>query len=246
VIVGPTAADLAAQTKAEFDALKKQVETLQKQVDALTAQAKPPAPSLPPSTDRLDTIKLDRAPIRGSASAPVTMVEVSDFQCPFCGRFFNQTSAQLQKDYVESGRVNYAFLNMPLAVHPNAFDAAEAAACANDQGKFWEMHDRLFSNQALLARPYLVEKSKGLVASEDAYKACFNAGRHGDDIRADVAAARAAGASATPTFFIGSLDAKSRTLKIARRIVGAKPYATFQDALDEVLKNASALSSSSK
>lgn len=239
LIVAPASSALRAQTKAEYDALKREVEALrqrqdalQKQVDALLAGGA----AAPAAT--IDTLKLEHAPLRGSATAKVTLVEVSDFQCPFCGRYFNQTMPQIQNEYVDTGKISYAFVHMPLSIHPNAFDAAQAAACAADQGKFWEMHDRLFANQALLAPNYLAEKARGLVANQETYKSCLEMSRHSAEIRSDMAMASAAGATATPAFFIGSLDAKTKTLKISRKIIGAKAYAVFQGVLDDALKTA--------
>ena len=91
---------------------------------------------------------VDDDPVLGDANAKVTVIEFTDFQCPFCGRHFEQTFGQIKENYVDSGKVKYVLRDFPLSFHPHAEEAAEAAECANDQGKFWEMHDELFSNQA--------------------------------------------------------------------------------------------------
>ena len=84
----------------------------------------------------------------GSANATITLIEFTDYQCPFCSRHFNQTYEQIKKDYIDTGKVKFYLRDFPLGFHPNAQKAAEAARCAGDQGKYWEMHDALFKNQS--------------------------------------------------------------------------------------------------
>src|SRR4051794_7424651 len=96
-------------------------------------------------------ISIQGAPARGSADAKVVVIEYSDFQCPYCGKFARETFANVEQKYIAPGRVRYVFRNFPLdESHPKAFKAADAAECANQQGKFWEMHAQLFANQQAL------------------------------------------------------------------------------------------------
>src|SRR5688500_17464643 len=95
-----------------------------------------------------DVVKADLARIQGSPTAPVWVIEVSDFQCPYCKQWHEQTYPKLRDEFVRTGKVRLAYINFPLAQHGNAQPAAEAAMCAGAQGKFWEMHDALFTNQA--------------------------------------------------------------------------------------------------
>src|SRR3989338_7560389 len=81
----------------------------------------------------------DNDAVQGSASAPITIIEFSDFQCPFCGRFYDQTLSQIKKDYIDTGKVKLVFRDFPLSFHPNAQKASESAECAKEQGKYWEM-----------------------------------------------------------------------------------------------------------
>ncbi len=232
------ATDLQALKK-EIEALKQRQDALQKEVDALKALARLPIVSAPPLGNIAPpgniVLRLDRAPIRGAAAARVTLVEVSDFECPFCGRHFRQTSQLIERNYVQSGKIRLAFLHFPLGSHRNAFKAAEAGACAADQGKFWEMHDRLFSNQAQLFAPMLPAHGTAVGVNPDQFRACLDTNRHAQDVRDDMAMAQRAGVTATPTFFIGMLDPKTQTLTGIERIVGAKPYAVLQQALDAAL-----------
>ena len=244
-----TSSPSAAQGPVEYQALKKEMElvrqrldALQKEIDALKAQAPRPANPAPALADIV--LRLDKAPIRGSETAKVMFVEVSDFECPFCGRYFVQTSPQIQKEYVETGKIRHAFINLPLASHRYAFKAAEAAACAADQGKFWVMHDRLFSNQGALAPNVLPSHADALGLKTDAFKTCLDTGKEAAHVRSDLAMVDSAGATATPTFFIGSIDPTSHNFKVARKIVGAKSFQIFKDAFDTLL--ASTASSSGK
>lgn len=247
-----TGSHVAAQTPADYQALRKELDVLreritmlQKEVDTLKAQSRPAA-ALPVPAPETIVLNLAKAPIHGAESARVVMVEVGDFECPYCGRFFAQTSPQIQKNYVETGKIRYAYVHMPIASHRFAFKAGEAAACAADQGKFWEMHDRLFSNQAQLAPAYLPEKATGLVADVNAYKSCLETSKHAADIRSDQAMLTAVGVRATPTFFIGSLDPKTKMLKVSTRIVGAKSFGAFQEALDAALQTSAAAGTGGK
>ena len=108
-------------------------------------------------------VATDGAPSRGKADARVTIVEFTDYQCPFCSRYVRETYPQLDKEYVQTGKVKYVLRDLPLeAIHPLAMKAAEAAHCAGEQGKYWEMHDRLFANQTELARTDLAKHAQAL------------------------------------------------------------------------------------
>jgi len=215
----------------ELDALRQQVESLRKEVDALKAQ---PRPAAAPALGNIN-LKLDKAPARGSSDAKVVLVEVSDFECPFCSRHVRQTANLIEKAYVATGKVRHVWVNFPLASHRNAFKAAEAGLCAADQGKFWEMHDTMFTNQTRLLATFLPGHAQTAGLDGDKFRACLDAGRHTEDVRSDFAMAQAGGVTATPTFFVGLVDPKTRKVTVIERIVGAKPYATFQASLDAAL-----------
>ena len=181
-------------------------------------------------------LNLSHAPARGSDAARVTLVEVSDFECPFCGRYSRDIRPLIESTYVQTGRIRYAFVNMPIeARHKNALKASEAAACAGDQGRYWEMHDRLFATQAALGPVHLTIHAQALSLKADVFKACLDSGRHAAEIRADLAMALKAGVTGTPTFFLGVTEPGARTLTVAKTITGAKPFAVFKDALDALL-----------
>lgn len=249
-VVAVSPAATGAQSAADYQALRKEMDllrerltALQKEVDTLKgARAAAPQPLPAPTTGTAPitpvdiVLNLDKAQIRGSASAPITIAEVSDFECPFCGRFARDTAPSIVKQYVDTGKVRYAFVHLPLPIHKLAFKASEAAACAGDQGKFWEMHDLLFSKQgSALAPAFLPGKGAALGLNQAAYTGCLDSSKHAPTVQAHVDMMRPLRISGTPTFFIGTLDPKTRVLQAKRRIIGAKAFAVFQQAFDELL-----------
>jgi protein-disulfide isomerase len=238
-ISGQSAADYQALRK-EMDLLRERLAALQKEVNELKAQraATPPAATTKAAPAAavmpVDNVvmNLAKAPMRGSDSARVALVEVSDFECPFCARYSMQTSAQVVREFVQTGKIRYAFVHLPIASHRNAFKASEAAMCAGDQGKFWEMRDRLFANQSALALPRLPESAIAVGLRMDTFNSCLSSARHAPQIQADMAMASRFGVRATPTFFIGSIDPRTRTFTATHKIVGAKAFPVFKGALD--------------
>jgi protein-disulfide isomerase len=172
----------------------------------------------------------DKARIRGSATAPVWLVEVSDFQCPFCKQWHDESFAKLDQEYVKTGKVRIAYLNFPLSrIHPNAQAAAEAAMCAGVQGKFWELHESLFQTQkrwAELKSPMAVFDSLARAAGADQkrWSSCMTTHATAKIIAADRDRSGRAGVESTPTFFVGD-----------RALAGAYPVDTFRVAIDQAL-----------
>jgi protein-disulfide isomerase len=166
------------------------------------------------------TVKADGPSRGGSAAAPVTIVEFSDFECPFCSRA-NETLRQIEKTYGEKVRI--VFRDYPLASHRSAKRAAEAARCADDQGKFWEMHDRLFSKgggplQEADINRYATQASLDLVK----FDACLTSGKYKEAWRASQEEGYRAGVTSTPSFFING-----------RMVIGAATFDTFAKVIDE-------------
>jgi protein-disulfide isomerase len=161
-------------------------------------------------------------PARGPADAPVTIVEFSDFQCPYCSR----ATATLKKlDAAYPGKIRLVYRDFPLVqIHPNAARAAEAAACANEQGKFWPMHDAMFEHQDKLAEADLKASAAALGLDAAAFNTCLDSGRHTAEWKKDAAEGDRYGVSSTPAFFING-----------RLVVGAQPYESFVRILDEEL-----------
>jgi protein-disulfide isomerase len=169
----------------------------------------------------------------GREDAPVTMVEFTDYQCPFCRRFETNTFAELKKDYIDTGRVRFVSRDLPLEFHPNAPGAAVAARCAGEQHKFWEMRDAMMLDTATDLGPASIlkygEKTKLDMA---AFSTCLNDKKYTEAIKKDTADAGALGISGTPSFVIGKTD-KSEIAGV--RIVGAVPFAVFDSTIKELL-----------
>src|SRR4030066_1699916 len=132
--------------KEDLKALKEGQANMQKELQEIKTLLKS-RPAAAPAEPQNVVLNIYKAPFKGNKNAKLTLIEFSGFQCPFCSRHVQQTMPQLEKDYIKTGKVKYVFFDFPLDFHKNAFRAAEAADCAREQGKFWEMHDKLFEDQ---------------------------------------------------------------------------------------------------
>jgi len=182
-------------------------------------------------------ISLDDDPMKGDPDASITIVEFSDFQCPFCAKFHQSTLPQLEQNYISTGKVNFVYRDFPIqSIHPNAVPAALASECADDQGKFWEMHDMIFENQgnwkdlqlaqsASLFREYAIEIGLNM----DEFDPCMTSGKHLEEIQNDLNDGRAYGVTGTPGFFVGNE-------KIGfTKLIGAQPFSSFQRVIEQQL-----------
>ncbi|MGH9238122.1 MAG: DsbA family protein [Vicinamibacterales bacterium] len=179
------------------------------------------------------SMALSAANRKGAPDAEVVLLEFSDYQCPYCGKYANETFGQIDKAFVATNRVQYAFHNYPLGNHSDAIPAAVAAECSGEQGKYWEMHDRLFTRQAELSKRIWLQEAPELQLDLQAFERCLS-GAKAEKIRGDMAEASRFGVNSTPTFFIGKLT-KDGQMKALRRISGAQPYAVFERQLNEIL-----------
>jgi len=161
-------------------------------------------------------------PSVGSASAPITLIEFSDYQCPYCGRV-EPTLKRLRAAYGD--KIRFVWKDFPLTqIHPQAFKAGEAAHCAGDQGKYWELHDVLFNKQSELQLDDLKRHALTLGLNVDAFNQCLDSSKHAERVRDGVAEGGQVGVNSTPTIFING-----------RRFSGAQPYEVFAAAIDEEL-----------
>lgn len=174
-------------------------------------------------------------PMMGKKDAPVTLIEFSDYQCPFCKRFFQSTLPTLKTQYIETGKVRYVFRDFPLdRIHPQARKAAEAARCAGDQDKYWEMHDLLFQNQKALQVDKLKAYGRRLGLDPSAFAGCLEKSKYAAKVQQDLKDGVTAGIRGTPGFFIGktrSDDTIQGTL-----ISGALPPRVFRQAIESLLR----------
>jgi len=177
-------------------------------------------------------LNVDNHSFKGDKNAKVTLIEFADYQCLFCGRHFRETEPQIERDYVKIGKVKFIFWDFPLKSHKDAFKAAEATHCARDQGKYWEMHDRLFANQGSLDLRSLSQHARAIGLNLQSFQLCLDNGKYTADIRRHMEEATKLGVKVTPTFFLGPTEADIPKVKIQKTIVGAKPYTSFKETID--------------
>jgi len=232
----------AQVTREEFEALKSEVGTLRESVKTQNDLLRQFLERVNAARGERDApfkealIGLDGAAVYGKPTAKVTIVEFTDFQCPFCARYANDTFPQLERDYIETGRVRYVFRDFPIeAAHPQAFKAHEAVHCAADQGKRLEMHKRIFANQRAMSMADLTAHAVALGLDKARFEKCVAQGTYAAKIRSGLSAGEHAGVRGTPTFFVGLTEPNAPNVKAVRRIVGAQPYAAFKTAIDELL-----------
>jgi len=217
----------------EIEALKQSHSALQKELQELKSLLQSrQAPPVPQNV----VFSIADDPFKGEKGAKVTLIEFSDYQCPFCARHFRETLPQIERDYVVNGRVKYVFRSFPIeSIHPHAFKAQEAASCAGDQGKYWEMHNRLFTNQNALGLTELPQHAQALGLDLPRFQQCLDSGKHAGKIRSDLADGQKAGVQGTPTFFLGLTEPNDPKVKAVRIIRGAQPYTVFKEAIDSLL-----------
>ena len=214
------------QVKKADELLKKGTshDDLYKAIVAENVKAAGSAPSAAaPGADQKYEVQAGNSPSRGPKNAPVTIVEWSDFQCPFCGRV-EPTLKQIMDEY--KGKVRIVWKNQPLSFHPNAMPAAEAAMAAYEQGneKFWAMHDKFFENQGQLSPAFYEATAKEAGLDMGKWKSAVDGHTHQSAIQADMSAGAALGANGTPTFFING-----------HKLVGAMPFESFKQVIDAEL-----------
>jgi protein-disulfide isomerase len=182
-------------------------------------------------------IDLTGAQSKGSEDAIVTLVEFSDYECPYCIRHFQQTMPDLETHYISTGKIRYVFRDFPVdQLHPEAVRAHEAAHCAGEQNKFWDLHARLFSAAGTHTMPLLEQRGSEAGLDLAAYRTCVASGRSTAAIRASSALAMELGANGTPAFFVGVRDRATNQMKVTQAISGAQSFSVFARVIDAVLK----------
>lgn len=176
-------------------------------------------------------VSTDGDPYLGDENAPVTVIEFSDYQCPFCRSFWRDTLPLVKSEYIDTGKVMFVYRDYPLSIHPSALMAANAANCAGEQGLYWEMHDKIFERQDKLGNGTItfgIEDLKnwagevGLKQSE--FNSCLDSGKYNQEIAEDLNDGGAAGVGGTPTFFING-----------KLLVGALPFEAFRSLIEQEL-----------
>lgn len=206
------------------------------------APTDPTAPTAPaaPAEPSTATVSMDDDPVIGNADAAVTIVEFSDYECPFCKRHYDETYSKLKTDYIDTGKVKLVFRDLPLSFHdPLATKQAIAANCAREQGNdetYFKMHDEIFKTTTSNGSGMTMDQLYGLAATigidQAAFKTCIDTDKYADEVAKDLADAGAAGATGTPSFVIG----KSGAEVSGKLVVGAQPYSVFKTEIDALLQ----------
>jgi protein-disulfide isomerase len=232
----PTPAQLAK----EIEALKEGQKAIRADLAEIKAllSPRPPAPPQGPAGSPIKETPMDLSGshVGGDPRATVVLVEFSDFQCPFCAQASNGALLEVNRDFIKTGKVRYAFRHFPLEdLHPNAAAAAEASECAAVQGRFWEMHQLLFDNQKALAPADLSRYAGMLKLDAKAFDGCMEKRTFAERVKQDKAAGAAAGVSGTPSMLIGTARPGEPVVTLSRLVVGAVPYDNLRQAIELVL-----------
>ena len=225
---------LAAQQSGEQGITRQQADDILKELrqirQLLEKQAKPAAPAEEQPT-RAKITDLTAVSMLGSKDAPLTIVEYTDYQCPFCQRFHLSAYPEIKKNYIDTGKVRFYSKDMPLDFHPNAMRAAQAAHCAAEQGKFWELRDVMGANPDKLDMGHIMGFASDLKLDTQKLQDCINSDKYKERIQTDVVEAMRMGANGTPTFIVGKSVDKGVDGEL---VVGAMPFSMFDQKLRDV------------
>lgn len=184
-----------------------------------------PSPSpTPAAVVDMTGLVTDDDHVKGDENAPVTIVEWSDFECPFCARFYSETLGQIDEQYIKTGKVKLVYKDFPLSFHQNAQKAAEAAECAGEQGKYWEMHDLLFEKSVSGGVTGFKAYAKELGLNTNEFDSCLDSGKTAPGIQADMALGGRSGIQGTPGFIVNG-----------QVVSGAQPFTVFQQVIEAAL-----------
>lgn len=184
---------------------------------------------------------IDDDPIKGDKNAKVVIIEWSDFQCPYCKRFFTDTESQIMKEYVDTGKVRFVYRDYPLSFHQNAQVSAEASECADEQGKYWEFHDVLFTKGSGdgtgLDAASLKQYAADLKLDTSKFNTCLDSKKFASEVQKDMSEGSTAGITGTPGFVVGIIQSDGKTV-VGEKVSGAQPFANFKAVIDAQLAKA--------
>lgn len=228
-------------TKQEVLQLQEQVEEIQNTLaeikELLEEGAR--APAAAPAGFRPQTISIGNSPFKGKVDAPITMVEYSDYQCPFCARNYREVMPILQEEYIDTGKLKFVMRENPIeSIHKNAAGASMAALCAGNQGKYWEMHNLLFENQKELGIDNLKTFAGTIGLDTETFNKCLDDKATAGQVRKDMASGAKLGMRGTPGFFIGLTDLSDPDkVELMVNIRGAQSADQFKGSIDDLLES---------
>ena len=182
------------------------------------------------------TLNVRGEPFRGGTNARVAVVAFSDFHCSFCSQFEKETFPRIDERYVRTGRIKYLFRDLPDRADADALAKAEAARCAGEQGRFWEMHDQLFADPLQFAGENVARHLGKLGIDAPRFAACLDSHRYREPIRRSTAIASRMGIHGTPAFLVGTIDASGDVIQSVKVFTGAESFETFRALLDGMLQ----------
>jgi protein-disulfide isomerase len=205
------------------------------------------APDAQPEVNAPETMSVDGELFRGDATAPVAIIEYGDIECPFCRHFKQVVYPQIFDEYIKTGKARFYYRDMPLSFHEHAMPAARAENCAGEQGKFWEMHDALFTDKPeaigpgpggrdrTLSPDSIHDSAAALGLDTTKLDACVASTRFADLIKRNADEAAKMNINGTPTFLIGTIGPNGNIVKVSKPVVGALPVEAFQAVIDPLL-----------
>jgi protein-disulfide isomerase len=218
-------------TRQQADEMLKELRQIRQLLEK--QQARPAAQPQEEQPTRAKITDLSGVSMLGSKAAPLTIVEYTDYQCPFCQRFHVTAFADLKKNYIDTGKVRFFSKDMPLDFHPNAMRAAQAGRCAGEQKKFWELRDVMGANPEKLDMEHILGFAADLKMDTKALRACMDSGKYKEPVQFDVLEGMRIGANGTPTFVVGKSVGEGVDGEL---LVGAMPYQMFDAKLKELGK----------
>lgn len=206
----------------------------------VVAQVVAPQAAVQPNPSAPVKVDISNSPILGDKNATLTLVEFSDYECPFCKKSFDELLPELKKNYISTGKLRLIYKNLPLSFHQNAAKEAEASLCAKDQGgdtAFYKYHDQIFtkttSNGTGITLDQLPVLAKGIGLNVTQFQKCLDSAKFKAQVDKDLAEAQKVGASGTPTWFLGKTTSNDSVDGVI--MVGAQPFSTFKTAIDQAL-----------
>jgi protein-disulfide isomerase len=229
----PAAEGDAAINQSTANAILKELKEIRKVLEKIEKQGGR-AKSSKPTTAKVSSKGKQSM---GAADAPVTVVEFTDYQCPYCLRFTKTTFPLLKRKYIDTGKVRWVALNLPLPFHKDAIKAAQAAHCAGEQDKFWEMREELFKNPKKLSITDLPAHAETLSLDMPAFNSCLQSERHLANIDKEAKDAKSVRLTGTPSFIIGKTTSDIISGPV---VIGAQPMNKFEAAIDKLLAQTNA------
>ena len=215
-------------TREQADTLIKEIRELRRVLESLRA----PRPGTPAPDEKV-SVDLTGVQVLGRPDAPLTLVEFTDLECPFCRTFHVNTFERLKREYIDTGKLRFVSRDFPLDFHPNARPAAQAVRCAGEQGKFWEMRHLVTLNASALSSEVYERLARELQLDLGRFTACAGTESHREAIDRDMAEGMKAGVTGTPSFVLGRTTPGTALEGI--RIVGAQPYNAFESRIKALL-----------